>query len=44
MVTKRLLCLIAGHRFNHKLGPDGTVSVTCNQCGKAIDPADMRKR
>jgi hypothetical protein len=43
MVLKRLLCLIDGHRYNHKLEPEGSVTVRCSRCGRAINPADLRR-
>lgn len=38
MLMQRLLCLIVGHRYNHKLKPDGMVRVICNRCGKTMVP------
>lgn len=43
MLLKRLLCLIEGHRYNHKLQPEGSVTVSCNRCGRTSNPADLKR-
>lgn len=43
MLLKRLLCLIEGHRYNHKPQPEGSVTVSCNRCGRTSNPADLKR-